>query len=101
MRARSVVLVAGLAVAVAACSTGSQDVPRAQARGPAAPAALAAVPAHELLVLGSPSGATVVDAETGSELFAGVGVPALGDWSKLATTTFRGDATVVRVTRAA
>jgi hypothetical protein len=102
MRARSVVLVAGLAVAMAACSTGSQGVPRAQARGPAAPAALEAVPAaHELLVLGSSSGAAVVDAETGSELFASVGVPALGDWSMLATATFRGDATVVRVTREA
>jgi len=62
-------------------------------------ASIAAPAPRELLVLGSSSGAAVVDAETGSELFAGVGVPALGDWSVLATATTKGDATVVRVTR--
>src|SRR6266571_3803093 len=85
MHARSVVLVAGLAVAVSACSTGTQGTPRVAARGSGAPVASIAAPApRELLVLGSSSGAAVVDAETGSELFAGVGVPAPGDCTRVA-----------------
>jgi hypothetical protein len=100
MRARSVVLMAGMAVAVAACPAGPPGSPRVEARRAAAPVAAQAAPAPgEVLVLGSPQGAAVLDAETGSELFAGVGVPALGDWSVLATATDHGDATVVRVER--
>ncbi|MDP9341907.1 MAG: hypothetical protein M3Q23_07335 [Actinomycetota bacterium] len=104
MRARWVVLVAGMAVAVAACTPGTQGgpaAPRPDARDGATPAVSPVAEPRELLVLGSPLGAAVLDARTGSELFAGVGVPALGDWSMLATATATttGDATVVRVTR--
>jgi hypothetical protein len=67
----------------------------------ASPAAQAAPAPRELVVLGSALGAAVIDAETGSELFSGVGVPALGDWSVLATATARDGVTVVDVTRGA
>ena len=100
MRARVVVLVAGLAVAVTACTAGTGADPRSEAGHPAAPATPAAAAQRELLILGSSGGAAVLDAATGSELFASVGVPALGDWSMLATATATptGDATLVRVT---
>src|SRR5436190_22730403 len=97
MRTRWMGMLAGLAVAAAACTAGLQGTtgPGAVPASPIAPASTAG----EVLVLGSASGAAIVDAETGSELFASVGAPALGDWSTLATATVSGGIAHVRVIR--
>src|SRR5438128_3991769 len=92
MRARTIVLPVVLVAVLAACtgtpSAPSDRAPSRRTRGPA-----------DLLVLGSASGVTALDATDGSIPFNGGGVPAFTDWSTVFTATHGHGATLLRTIR--
>jgi hypothetical protein len=84
MRTRMLLLL--LAVVLTACTS----------QGPGATDVEVASRAPEgVLLLGSDTGVRSVDPATGLILFQGTGVPALGDWSRLFTTTASGGDTIL------
>lgn len=85
MRARS--LFPPLALILASCAgEGRVESPQAPER---------------VVLLGSTAGVVSLDPRTGSVLFDGVGVPALGDWSMVFRTTFSEGSTILEARHSA
>jgi YVTN family beta-propeller protein len=78
MVARSFLLVVSVAVACAPTGTGTPWSPR------------------EVLVLGSEAAVTTVEAATSRVVWGGEGIPSLGDWTTVFTTSPSGSSTLVR-----
>ena len=85
MRTRMLLLL--LAVILAACTAQQRKAVPEQARQAAA----------GVLLLGSSTGVTSVDAATGRVVSETTGVPPLGDWSEVFTTTSSGGRTILEV----
>lgn len=85
MRARMLLPI--LAVVLTACTSAQQQRAKDVEAVPQAPGGV--------LLLGSDTGVRSVDPATGRILFQGTGVPALGDWSKMFTTTASGGDTLL------
>jgi hypothetical protein len=92
MRSRTFVLPVVVVAVLAACTRSpSIHADRPSSHRAAGPA--------DLLVLGSASGVTALDAADGSIPFSGGAVPAFTDWSTVFTATHVGGTTVLRAVR--
>jgi hypothetical protein len=83
------------AVALAACTSSE---PASHQAAPGGDAGRLAASAPDLIVGGTGAGVLALQSDTGSVLFHGPAVPALGDWSELYTADRDGPATELRLT---